>query len=49
MRDSENVLWLPPEFRPVCSAIVKGTLALGNRNGQVLIFVLDEEFSLIEM
>ncbi len=50
--NSENLLWLPPESRPVCSAVAQGasTLALGCRNGQVLIFGFQKELiSCVEM
>ncbi|KAH8705549.1 putative WD-repeat protein [Talaromyces proteolyticus] len=33
--NGENVLWLPPEWRPVCSAFRNGTLALGHESGRV--------------
>ncbi|KAK3374120.1 WD40-repeat-containing domain protein [Lasiosphaeria ovina] len=37
MRGSENWLWLPPGFRPVCSAVVASTIAIGCLSGRVLI------------
>ena len=33
--DNQKVLWLPPEYRPSCSAFCDGTLALGHRSGQI--------------
>jgi WD40 repeat protein len=32
---SEKVLWLPPEYRPTCSVVKGGTLALGHASGRV--------------
>ncbi|ATZ48865.1 hypothetical protein BCIN_04g00830 [Botrytis cinerea B05.10] len=39
-RDSKNVLWLPPDYRPVCSVVSQYTLtiAIGCSRGEVLIF-----------
>jgi WD40 repeat protein len=33
--NGENVLWLPPDFRPCCSAIHENLLALGHKSGRV--------------
>ena len=33
--NGKNVLWLPPEFRPSCSAINENSLALGHASGRV--------------
>ncbi|PLB35837.1 NACHT and WD40 domain protein [Aspergillus candidus] len=33
--NGEKVIWLPPEFRPICSAIRGNTLALGHASGRV--------------
>ena len=30
-----KVLWLPPEYRPFCSAVKGGTLVIGHDSGQV--------------
>ncbi|KAJ5992459.1 hypothetical protein N7451_008183 [Penicillium sp. IBT 35674x] len=32
--NGKNVLWIPPGFRPICSAINGNLLALGNASGQ---------------
>ncbi|EAW20787.1 NACHT and WD40 domain protein [Aspergillus fischeri NRRL 181] len=37
-RDGQDFIWLPPEFRPECSAVQGDTVAIGCRSGQVLIF-----------
>lgn len=39
-RNSQNWLWLPSEYRPVCSAVARSglALALGCASGRVLIF-----------
>ncbi|KAJ5630085.1 hypothetical protein N7528_003742, partial [Penicillium herquei] len=34
-RDKEKAVWLPPEFRPICSAAHGSTLALGHHSGNV--------------
>ncbi|KAF2182636.1 hypothetical protein K469DRAFT_669646 [Zopfia rhizophila CBS 207.26] len=36
-RGMENVLRLPPEYRPTCSAVYSGILALGHYSGRLLI------------
>lgn len=43
-RDSEKLLWLPQEYRPVCSAVAQGAskMVFGCRTGRVLLF----EFSM---
>ena len=33
--NGKNVLWLPPDFRPTCSAISGDSLALGHESGRV--------------
>ncbi|CAG7964535.1 unnamed protein product [Penicillium salamii] len=33
--DCQNVLWLPPHFRPSCSAVNRNLLALGHASGRV--------------
>ncbi|KAI2791715.1 hypothetical protein POX_c04588 [Penicillium oxalicum] len=33
--NGKNVLWLPPDFRPTCSAINGDSLALGHESGRV--------------
>ncbi|KAK4108026.1 hypothetical protein N656DRAFT_784549 [Canariomyces notabilis] len=39
-RDSENWLWLPPEYRPRCWAVAGSTIATGCDSGRVLIMTL---------
>ena len=34
-QDGQNLLWLPPDYRPICSAIFNNVLALGHASGQV--------------
>ena len=36
--DSENLLWLPTEYRPLRSAVSASTVAIGCASGRVLIF-----------
>ena len=38
MCNSENLLWLPSEYRPSCSATTASTVAIGCASGRVLIF-----------
>jgi hypothetical protein len=38
MYEGQNALWLPPEFRPQCSAISGLVVALGCASGRVLVF-----------
>ncbi|KAK2041575.1 WD40 repeat-like protein [Colletotrichum somersetense] len=43
-RDSKNVLWLPPEYRPsFCSAVRGSTLAIGCNGGQLLVMRFSED------
>lgn len=37
MKGMERILWLPPEYRPLQSAVVGSTAVLGCRSGRVLI------------
>jgi hypothetical protein len=32
-----KALWLPPEYRPVCSAVKDNTLAIGHASGRISI------------
>ncbi|KAK2034265.1 hypothetical protein LX32DRAFT_552142 [Colletotrichum zoysiae] len=41
--DSKNVLWLPPEYRPSCSAVRGPTMALGCRGGRFLVMRFSED------
>ena len=34
-RGGQNLLWLPPDYRPECSAVLNNMLALGQRSGHV--------------
>ena len=36
--NSENLLWLPSEYRPTSSAVTASTIAIGCTSGRVLIF-----------
>ncbi|WYZ34284.1 hypothetical protein EsH8_I_000560 [Colletotrichum jinshuiense] len=36
-KDSRNIMWLPPEYRPITSAIEGSTLAIGCASGRVLL------------
>jgi WD40 repeat protein len=40
--NSENILWLPSEYRPVRSAVLGLTMALGCLSGRVLVFRFSE-------
>ncbi|KXJ84887.1 hypothetical protein Micbo1qcDRAFT_110403, partial [Microdochium bolleyi] len=35
--NDQNVLWLPPEYRPGCSAVLGRTVCVGCRSGRVLV------------
>ncbi|KPA39026.1 nwd1 protein [Fusarium langsethiae] len=37
VQDGKNMLWLPPEYRPVKSAVVGSTVAIGCSSGRVLV------------
>ena len=37
----ENILWLPPEYRPNCLAVRHNVLALGYKTGQVIFIEFD--------
>jgi hypothetical protein len=39
-REMENILWLPPEYRPTCTAVHGEVAALGTASGRVLTFEL---------
>ena len=43
MYRGQNVLWLPPEFRPQCSAVARSTVAIGCLSGRVLLFTFADE------
>jgi hypothetical protein len=36
-RDTENLLWLPSEYRAICSALHHNLLALGHASGQITV------------
>jgi WD40 repeat protein len=36
IRDAENLLWLPFDYRAICSALHRNQLALGHASGQVI-------------
>lgn len=36
VKDGQNMLWLPAEYRPFSSAVVETTVAIGCRSGRVL-------------
>ncbi|ORY63362.1 NACHT domain-containing protein [Pseudomassariella vexata] len=35
--EDQNVLWLPPNYRPACSAVALQTIAIGCRSGQICV------------
>jgi WD40 repeat protein len=37
--NNERVLWLPPDFRPLCSAVYRSAVAIGCSSGDVLVLV----------
>ena len=37
-RNGQNVIWLPPEYRPSTFALTSSTMVIGCRSGRVLIF-----------
>ncbi|KAJ5082267.1 hypothetical protein N7532_011310 [Penicillium argentinense] len=39
--NSENLLWLPPKYRPSTSAVSQSTICLGCSSGRVLLFTFD--------
>jgi WD40 repeat protein len=41
MWNSRNILWLPPDYRPSCSAVCKDTLVLGHASGRVTFMTFD--------
>ena len=36
-RDGQNLLWLPPDYRPGCLTVLNNMLALGSMSGRVSI------------
>ncbi|KAK1974645.1 LOW QUALITY PROTEIN: WD40-repeat-containing domain protein [Colletotrichum cereale] len=42
-RNSRNVLWLPPEYRPAESAVVGSTIAIACASGRVLFFQFSKD------
>jgi len=38
--NSENLVWLPPEYRPSCSAVSGKTIGIGVGSGKVLFFII---------
>ena len=38
IRDEKRMLWLPPDFRPICTAIYNDLIALGHKSGKVTFF-----------
>ncbi|KAJ6092101.1 NACHT and WD40 domain protein [Penicillium canescens] len=41
--NGKKVLWLPPESRPICSAITGNTFALGHASGRILFIGCDTQ------
>ncbi|KAK3177982.1 hypothetical protein OEA41_000114 [Lepraria neglecta] len=41
-RDSENLLWLPPDYRPSTSSVTASAVAIGCRHGRVFTFSLSD-------
>lgn len=39
--NSENLLWLPPEYRPSCSAVSGGMIGIGAGSGEVWLFDIE--------
>jgi WD40 repeat protein len=42
--DDHNVLWVPPAYRPLSSAVRDRTVIIGCNSGQVLVFTFKPEF-----
>lgn len=40
--EGKNILWLPPEYRPISSAITETAVAIGCLSGRVLILTFPE-------
>ncbi len=40
-RGDQNVLWLPPEYRPICTAVQGDIVILGDESGRVSFFEFD--------
>ena len=45
MWNTDKALWLPPDYRPTCSAICGNSLALGHSSGRITILRMSLEFS----
>lgn len=41
MQGPRKVLWLPPDFRPVCGAYRDGVFVLGRQSGQIAFLEVD--------
>ena len=39
--DSEDLLWLPSEYRPFCSAVSGEMISIGTGHGKLCVFVID--------
>ena len=37
MYNTDNILWLPPDYRPVCSAVTDSKVAIGCHSGRILL------------
>lgn len=44
VRDSGNMLWLPPDYRPSVSSVTALAVAIGFSTGRVVIFNLFNDF-----
>ncbi len=45
--DSHKVLWLPPVYRPGCSAVMASTVAIGHPSGRVVLLTVSPGHGLL--
>ncbi|KUJ12749.1 uncharacterized protein LY89DRAFT_687710 [Mollisia scopiformis] len=47
VEDNTNILWLPPNYRPICSATWNGSLAIGHSSGRISFFCFTKGTKLV--
>ena len=41
VREMQDILWLPSEYRPTCTAVHENRLVMGHASGQVSLIEID--------
>jgi WD40 repeat protein len=47
VEEEANILWLPPEYRPICTAVWHGSLVLACLSGKIAFFHFTQGLKLI--